>query len=364
MCEESLCFLAPLALRPFRHAVSLCQAITNFTVGISALERKASSVPESAPWRRVRCEIVSAPSRDSVATTEHDATTKETCAFFQCPRCGSTQGESVNAPPTSCSTCDLRFARTRTGYIDMVNERQRSLLSLSSLPSPGAPFRQALFQLSPVAFAYERGWRSAFARAGFPGPDQEADLALDFVNLQEGDKLLDVSCGTGILTRRLALGTPARVYAADISHAMLSEAVSRSKSAMRVPNISFVRADVSNLPFSHNVFDAVHAGAALHCWPCVQDGLREVRRILKPGGRFFATTFFSGAYFPDREPFKLALRVADQLQLRSRVSSPYNFFEPDQLEYILRATGFASVEVERRGGCAIIRCREREGSDS
>ena len=40
----------------------------------------------------------------------------------------------------------------------------------------------------------------------------------------------------------------------------------------------------------------MHAGAALHCWPRLEDGLREIRRVLAPGGRFFATTFLQGAY--------------------------------------------------------------------
>ena len=42
--------------------------------------------------------------------------------------------------------------------------------------------------------------------------------------------------------------------------------------------------------------DALHAGAAMHCWPNLEAGLKEIHRVLKPGGKFFATTFIQGAY--------------------------------------------------------------------
>lgn len=58
-----------------------------------------------------------------------------------------------------------------------------------------------------------------------------------------------------------------------------------------------VHADnISDAEYFDNPFGAASAGAALHCWPRVEDGLREVVRALKHDGRFFATTFLKGAY--------------------------------------------------------------------
>ena len=53
-----------------------------------------------------------------------------------------------------------------------------------------------------------------------------------------------------------------------------------------------LRADVAALPLRSGAIAAVHAGAAMHCWPQLESGLAEIRRVLKPGGRFYATTFF------------------------------------------------------------------------
>ena len=52
-----------------------------------------------------------------------------------------------------------------------------------------------------------------------------------------------------------------------------------------------VRADAAELPLRTGSVDAIHAGAALHCWPRLELSLAEVRRALKPDGRFYASTF-------------------------------------------------------------------------
>ena len=59
-----------------------------------------------------------------------------------------------------------------------------------------------LFRSRAVSFAYERGWRQNFAAAGFPGPDREAELAMDYfaqaiANAKGANVLVDMSCATG-----------------------------------------------------------------------------------------------------------------------------------------------------------------------
>lgn len=202
-----------------------------------------------------------------------------------------------------------------------------------------------------MAYVYERGWRDNFSRAGFPGPAAEADIALDF--LAGAHSLLDVSCGSGIMARELAVRMPeTRLLASDISHPMLLEAGRRAKADVRLGGTELFRADVANLPFTSGSLDGVHSGAALHCWPSVQDGLSEVCRVLKPSGRFFATTFHKDAYYG---------RTLQPISTLSRslgiwTASPFLFFENDELIYLLRAAGFADIRVENRNGFMIVKC--------
>lgn len=64
--------------------------------------------------------------------------------------------------------------------------------------------RNIVFDSELVASIYELGWRQSFIRAGFPGPDEELDTALSFMGDSAQGIVVDLSCGSGLFTRRLA----------------------------------------------------------------------------------------------------------------------------------------------------------------
>ena len=102
--------------------------------------------------------------------------------------------------------------------------------------------------------------------------------------------------------------------------------------------------DVARLPLQSGSVDGVHAGAALHCWPLLEEGLREIHRSLSDGGKFFATTFKKGAYGVPR-------------QVNDNGGASFRFFDVDELDGLLRDAGFSQVSVELVGqGCLIARC--------
>ena len=102
---------------------------------------------------------------------------------------------------------------------------------------------------------------------------------LEWLDAKAAEYILDLGCGDGQLTQRLA-ATGARVVGVDASPEMVAAARERG-----------VAADVGDaeaLPYARNTFDAVFSNAALH-WVRDQDAMMaEVRRVLKPGGRFVA----------------------------------------------------------------------------
>lgn len=291
---------------------------------------------------------------------------------YACASCGTPARPLERA---SCDNCGA-FFNIRDGFLDMVPPESTKRTFLSRLYR-----RQNLFQSPLVSFLYERGWRNAFRRAGFPGPDAEYDLAATFFlttdvdslvtsssaenNIrvldkpkalpEEGNVLVDLSCGSGLMARRFAASRRFdRVLALDLSAAMLQEALQRAADS----NLSFdaVRADVSRLPFESSSITFAHAGASLHCWSKLQDALSEVFRVLKPGGRFFATTFLKASLpvFPsDSRGARIFSNLLDQGQ--ERVNA-FRYFDKDELYYLLKAAGFRFIHIEIRNQCAIVRC--------
>ena len=212
----------------------------------------------------------------------------------------------------------------------------------------------SLFRSPLTAFLYERGWREGFKNAGFPGIDAEFEEVNEFFKPAAGGVVVDMSCGSGLMTRRLVKsGAYKRVLALDYSEAMLTETARRVRvEGVPAGALTLCRADVAALPIRPGSIDAMHAGAAMHCWPRLEAGLSEIRQALKPGGRFFATTFFQGAY---------GVNMPSQTG-----GGSFRFFkDEEELRALLIGAGFpeAGVTVRREGrGCAIIKCEVVEAS--
>jgi SAM-dependent methyltransferase len=212
----------------------------------------------------------------------------------------------------------------------------------------GSRVQTGLFRSPFTAFLYERGWREGFKNAGFPGIDKEYEEVKEFFAPAAGGTVVDMSCGSGLMTRRLVKsGEYGRVFALDYSEAMLRETARRvAEEKVSTDALTLCRADVAALPLTPGSIDAMHAGAAMHCWPKLEEGLEQIRAALKPdGGRFFATTFFQESYGPGMP--------------KQTGGSSFRFFKDEaELEQLLIDAGFPAegVTVRREGrGCAVIK---------
>jgi SAM-dependent methyltransferase len=145
-----------------------------------------------------------------------------------------------------------------------------------------------------VSLAYERGWRQGFAWAGFPGVEEEFRYAMEYLRPQYGQMLVDVSCGSGLFSRRFAKsGEFSSVIASDFSESMLSQTYDYLQDDMAVDQskVLLLRADVGRLPFKTGSVAAIHAGVRAlvlcsivpmlisnsswpqHCWRVADDNV-------------------------------------------------------------------------------------------
>ena len=196
---------------------------------------------------------------------------------------------------SSDSTMKYKQFFTPSGetYVDFtINEEQeRPLWELTQREIVGQNF----FQNPIISGIYERGYRQQFQNAGFPGIEKEWKEIEQYFTTMNASNVMDLSCGSGFMTRKMLSSSFERVICADLSPNMLAETLNNAKSeGLRAPEA--IRADSARLPLQCNSLDAIHAGAAMHCWPRLEDALKEIYRVLKPGGVFYSSTFFVNAY--------------------------------------------------------------------
>jgi len=113
------------------------------------------------------------------------------------------------------------------------------------------------------------------------------NFAVQRVGAKAGMQMLDVCCGTGQLSMELgkAVGSEGHVTGLDFSQKMLDVA---KQSLIQSPNrdsIVFIQGDAMELPFSDNLFDGVTVGWGLRNLPDLRQGIREMARVVKPGGK-------------------------------------------------------------------------------
>lgn len=115
---------------------------------------------------------------------------------------------------------------------------------------------------------------------------------LELAALRAGERVLDIACGTGLVTFPAAerVGPAGAVVGTDISEQMVATAVEEAV-ARQLSQASFLRMGDEVLDFPDSCFDAVLCSLGLMYFPDPDQTLREMRRVLKPGGRAVAAVW-------------------------------------------------------------------------
>jgi SAM-dependent methyltransferase len=167
------------------------------------------------------------------------------------------------------------------------------------------------------------------------------DWGLEHVRVEPDFSILDVGCGGGRTIRKLAArAARGRVAGVDYSIGSVEATRAQNAPAIREGRVEVQQASVSQLPFPDATFDLVTAVETHYYWPDLPGDLREVLRVVKPGGTavVIAEAYKGSAY-------DLAHRASMAL-LRTTILSA------DEHREWFTATGFTEVQVfeERRRG--------------
>ena len=143
---------------------------------------------------------------------------------------------------------------------------------------------------------------------------QWAPLMIDIARIEEGQRVLDVACGTGVVARAAAdrVGRTGSVVGLDLNPAMLEVAAGIRS------DIEWRQGDAANLPFADNEFDAALCQSALFFFPDVDAAVAEMARVVRSGGAVAVQTYASlddQPGFLELDAVVRRIAAADALQL-------------------------------------------------
>ena len=154
---------------------------------------------------------------------------------------------------------------------------------------------------------------------------------LGLVDVQDGWTMLDIGCGGGAtLQRLLKRSKNAAVYGIDISEESVAKAKKVNADVLD-KQVFVTQGSAEKLPYKDGAFDLVTAVETVYFWPNLANCLQEVRRVLKPGGRF-----------------AIMVEVVDNDSKWTDVVEGMTAYSPEELKNMLDDAGFINTEIHRK----------------
>jgi SAM-dependent methyltransferase len=176
--------------------------------------------------------------------------------------------------------------------------------------------------------------------------DEWAPRVADAAGIGPGQRVLDVACGTGVLTREAAARSGAAGFVAglDLDPAMLAVAARLS------PSVGWLRGRAETLPFADRSFDTVVSQFGLMFVPDPVVALREMFRVLVPGGRLAVAVWASLA---DTPAYAAEVDLVERLagpEAAEVLRAPFVLGQPARLTELCASAGIPDAAVGLRPG--------------
>jgi ubiquinone/menaquinone biosynthesis C-methylase UbiE len=165
------------------------------------------------------------------------------------------------------------------------------------------------------------------------------DWGLEHVSIEKKYTILDVGCGGGRTVSKLAAMAPeGKVYGVDHSEASVAVSQRTNKPWIEKGRVEIRPGSVSQLPFADNSFDLATAVENHFYWPDLPADLREVLRVLKPGGALLVIAeVYKGG--------KNDTTVQKFVDVMAKAETPYAHLSVDEHRALFSAAGYAEAQV-------------------
>ncbi len=194
-----------------------------------------------------------------------------------------------------------------------------------------------------LSWGIDRRWRKKALRTLLPHHPRE---------------MMDVATGTGdfaLLACRML--SPEKLIATDISEGMMQIGRAKAEKEGFADRIVFAREDCTRLSFADNSFDAITVAFGIRNFEDLDKGLQEIRRVLKPGGKFVILELTTPEHFPMKQLYRFyslwIIPTIGRLLSRDRCAYVYlpssiqAFPQGKAMKEVLQENGFSHVAFRR-----------------
>ncbi|SEF11792.1 Ubiquinone/menaquinone biosynthesis C-methylase UbiE [Rhizobiales bacterium GAS191] len=180
-----------------------------------------------------------------------------------------------------------------------------------------------------------------------------APILVELAHPREGERVLDVACGTGIVARIVAerVGTTGAVVGVDLNPGMLTVARSVASTGSRSgAPIEWREANADKLPFPGESFHVVYCQLGLQFFADRVAALREMRRVLCAEGRLALMVWRSIHESPGFAVLAESLERHVGQAAAAIMRAPFSLSDADELTALVRAAGFQDIAIQQRAG--------------